>query len=139
MTTIAWDGKLLAGDKQCSFGNTPLGCTKVFRADGLIWGCCGDLEDTVLFGRWIYEGCPKDNKPELADNFTAIVIELGQCWQYNPKLVPLKVESRLWACGSGADYALGAMAMGADARHAVEVAIEFDIYSGIGVDTVVSD
>jgi hypothetical protein len=39
---------------------------------------------------------------------------------------------RAW--GSGSELALGAMAAGADARRAIEIAIEYDVASGNGID-----
>ena len=41
----------------------------------------------------------------------------------------------IYAIGQGSHFAYGAMAMGASAEQAVEVANKFSIYCGIGVDT----
>ena len=41
-----------------------------------------------------------------------------------------ETENDFWAVGSGEEYALGAMAMGASAAQAVEVASQFDVYTG---------
>jgi hypothetical protein len=47
---------------------------------------------------------------------------------------PLIPDSLCCAWGSGAEYAMAAMAMGADARKAVEIAGRFSITCGLGVD-----
>lgn len=44
------------------------------------------------------------------------------------------IESTTFAIGSGGEYALGAIAMGASAARAVEVAISLDVHSGGPVD-----
>lgn len=44
-----------------------------------------------------------------------------------------------WAAGSGADYAMGAMAAGKDAKEAVEIACRFDINCGLGVDVLMAE
>lgn len=45
-------------------------------------------------------------------------------------------EAPFYADGSGGEYAMGAMAMGANARQAVQVACRFDLASGDGIDTL---
>jgi ATP-dependent protease HslVU (ClpYQ) peptidase subunit len=44
-----------------------------------------------------------------------------------------------WAIGSGADYAMGAMAVGADAKRAVEVTSDLYCRCGLGVDVLHHD
>lgn len=48
----------------------------------------------------------------------------------------LGTREKMWAVGSGSDYAKGAMAMGADVRKAVEVASLFDVNTGRGIETM---
>jgi ATP-dependent protease HslVU (ClpYQ) peptidase subunit len=38
--------------------------------------------------------------------------------------------------GSGGEFAMGAMAAGANARKAVSIACQLDYYTGKGIDTV---
>lgn len=47
-----------------------------------------------------------------------------------------RIDVRRWAMGSGADYALGAMACGASAQEAVKVASGLDTGTGMGIDCV---
>jgi hypothetical protein len=53
-------------------------------------------------------------------------------WDGSPTFV--EMHGPFFAAGSGQDFALGAMAAGADARRAVEIAIQFDTQSGGRVD-----
>lgn len=48
--------------------------------------------------------------------------------------VPFIVEDRVFATGSGRDYALAAMHCGKSAKEAVEIAAFFDINTGKGID-----
>jgi ATP-dependent protease HslVU (ClpYQ) peptidase subunit len=68
---------------------------------------------------------------------TLVVIDrAGTLRRFENGPYPLTYHDEIFACGSGCDFAYGAMAMGADASRAVEVASEFDIYCGRGVDTL---
>jgi len=85
-----------------------------------------------------YYGCIPQNvldkdKPKLTDEFTGILISPNsKCYQYGQALMPHYITGQ-WAIGSGADFALGAMAAGADAIDAVSIAIDLDVNSGLGV------
>lgn len=138
MSTIAWDGRYLAADKQVTWGNTPTSTSKVFiRADGVVYGVCGDKDNVETFRAWMDAG-ETGGKPPIDDalRFSAIIIDGGNCYQVNSGLFRHKIEKGFWAAGSGADYALGALAMGASARRAVEIASSLDVNTGIGVDIV---
>lgn len=137
MTTVAWDGTTLAGDRQASYGNTPVQCTKVIKTDtGLLVGASGDLDNTLRFYQWVRDGRP-NTKPELYDAFSGVVIELdNSITYYSHRLIPNNIALSCWALGSGADYALGAMAAGAKAKKAVKIACDLDVNSGLGIDEV---
>ena len=69
MTTVAWDGKALAADKQITWGGTPLITTKVHRArskDGrrVIFGCAGKSFEIQAFVDWVNG---KRERPELTE------------------------------------------------------------------------
>jgi len=53
---------------------------------------------------------------------------------YEQEPIALPVTALFMAWGSGRDYAMGAMAMGASATEAVEIANRFDIDCGLGID-----
>lgn len=145
MTTIAFDGKTMAADKQSVAGSRKYqklnckirsgkyhGMPALFSGAGTIVYC-----DAVV--EWLLAGMPDENRPEMPtspDSFTVIVAtELG-LFEYIDSLRPIALGPLKWAIGSGAEYALGAMAAGACAKRAVEIACEFDINSGMGVDVL---
>ena len=144
MTTIAWDGKTMAADKQSTGGGmkylslegkmhrgTYHGMPALFAGAGTSVYC-----DAVI--EWLRAGMPND-KPEMPaapDSFTVVVAtELG-IFEYIDSLRPIPLGVRKWAIGSGAEYAFGAMAAGASAKRAVEIACTLDVNSGMGVDTL---
>lgn len=146
MTTIAWDGKSLAGDRKRTFGSTPMPCTKVFRAPaptkclpgGVLFGCAGDSFDAHAFRTWIEAGEP-DARPTFKNLGIIGIDAQGRCWQASDGYSFIPVSLPKWAGGSGADYALGAMACGKTAAEAVEIAITLDNSSGLGVDVLTLD
>jgi len=133
MTTVAWRDGVLAADKKASEDETGFTVTKLFRAKSYAVAFYGDLSNGLLFVEWLKKRrgeCP------LNKNTGALVMELdtGRCYQWEKGGVPLLVEDRFLSCGTGAAFAIGAMAMGATAIEAVEVASEWDNNSGLGIN-----
>ena len=139
MSTIAYDGKTIAADRLCTVGDTPIPFQKVGKISGMVFGCAGYAEDTVLFAKWLKDEMPRGDKlPKLETRFRAIVIDVtGDAFLYFDKLVPIPLEKgRQWAFGSGGEFAMGAMAMGVSAALAVEIATKLDVNTGLGVDVI---
>lgn len=136
MTTLAYDGRTLAGDRQLTLGGTPMPATKIFRLNTELIGLCGSVQESLMFLEWFRNGKDPEAKPKLTEGFSALVITPDRIMRYEDGLMPWPVDLPFWAAGSGADYALGAMAAGKNAAEAVEIAIRFDINSGIGVDAL---
>jgi hypothetical protein len=143
MTTIAWDGKRLAGDKQRSWNSTPLAVTKVFRLEHpmtignvpevVLFGCAGDSPSIIHFERFARHG---GDKPVMTDMNVLLVDAHGACWAGGHELAFTPVGLRHFAVGSGADFAIGAMARGATAREALDIAATYDTNTGMGVDVL---
>lgn len=143
MTTIVYRDGILASDRRAYAGDKkPIGTkTKIHRLeDGTLWGVSsGNVGADALLGRWLKGGCEvvesSDLKPE---NFELIVIRPnGGIFYANGNLDltgPLTAE--YLAIGSGDHFAMGALAMGASAEVAVQIASNLDIWSGGGVDTL---
>ena len=64
------------------------------------------------------------------------VYTTGDVVMYFDSVYPNKVVADFYAIGSGNELALGAMAAGADARRAVEIAIMLDTSSGGEIHTM---
>lgn len=141
MTTIAWDGNMLAADRQVSFGASRMGETdKVARReDGALIGAAGSSAICQALRQWFLAGevgeMPKI-EPDKENAAAGFIIRPCGAIDDITSLGATRIVSNLYARGSGADYALGAMSMGADARRAVEVASMWDCSTGGGIDTL---
>jgi ATP-dependent protease HslVU (ClpYQ) peptidase subunit len=139
VTVIAWDGKVLAGDRQSTHDGTPTPRRKVYRIkrpDGglVLFGCAGSTADAHLYMRWA-SGEVKET-PTFDDLVVLSIDEQRRVWCATQKMHWYPVHMPFWAIGSGADYALGAMAAGKSSREAVKIASELDINCGQGVNVV---
>lgn len=137
MTTIAWDGKALVGDRRVSVGTTTYSSTKIRRtADGRLLGATGDWYVACAVLDWL-EG--RTGRPEGQASVrwcTAIeVMPDGRCWLHG-RDGKWAVEDGFTAIGSGREYALAVMAVGLDARRGVEIAARFDPGTGNGIDVL---
>lgn len=140
MTVIAWDGKTLAADRRRTVGGTPMQATKVrkVRDEGTtreyLVGCAGDsfdcvqFIDTFKFGEW--------DRVKPVDFAALIVDQDALIWFMGERPLVHQISLPRFAIGSGADYAIGAMAAGATALEAVRIASQYDIHCGDGADEV---
>lgn len=143
MTTIAWDGRSIAADRRLTGTGGVATVGKLFRlGGGVIMGGAGHYSQVVEVVAWIKEGANPKKKPEfpeeLAESSDLIMVKPdGTCyWLTWPYLRQVKINEPFTAVGSGADYAIGAMAAGADARKAIQIAARFDPYTGGRVDVI---
>lgn len=136
MTTIAWDGYVLAADKQTTYGGSKYRITnKIEPVAGGYIACAGNVAQIHHFLRW-YRGGKKVKKPELV-NFTAIMVVRGKLslWEGDSE-IPCRIEECM-AEGSGWRWAAAAMDFGKTAVEAVQYAATRDNGTGGGVDFVV--
>lgn len=145
MTTIAWDGKTMAADRQMTLGSMRHANTQsklhigTYHGMPALFAGAGTKVYSAAVIEWLLLGMPDERKPEMPespDSFTVFVVtELGlHLFVDSLRAIPLGVTK--YAIGTGEDYARGAMAAGASAKRAVEIACEFDINSGMGVDVL---
>ena len=134
MSTVAYDGKSLAADKQCC-ATYKTRARKVFRlADGRLFGGAGVFEQVLAVRAWLNEG---GEKPERLDDFAGILVDLnGTAYRLEERLIRDRILERCHAVGSGAPFAITAMALGKTAREAVRIAAGFDPRTGGGVDVL---
>ena len=141
MTVIAWDGKTLAADKQFNSGGLRSTGTKIRRAGRDLVGCSGPVDASAALIRWYQDGAKKDEFPSCQkdkDRWGLLVVVTHEkrifCWEQEP--VAFEIEDKKVAFGSGRDYALAAMEMGASSEQAVLLASKFECGCGNGVDTL---
>jgi ATP-dependent protease HslVU (ClpYQ) peptidase subunit len=128
VTTIACDGKSIAGDGLITSGDSIFGyrAKKVFEiSNGRLVGVAGNAFQIRKFVEWLDRG---GKLPELDDDTEALVLERdGTCKTYN-------YQGNWWEeelpTGSGRDHAIAAMDAGADAQKAIEIASLRDTCTG---------
>ncbi len=132
MTTIAWDGLTLAADSLVTAGKDRWGShRKLIKHKGRLIAFTGSIAGGLVLIEWFCEGAEPQEFPRLKSDEHAqlIVVADGKAWHYESRHIPSMcgVPS---AWGTGREYALGAMAAGADARQAVRIAARFDALTG---------
>ena len=137
MTTIAWDGKSIAADKLCGGRYT---VNKIWKLpDGSVIGGAGLYDHIVEVVAWIAEGGNEDKRPKLPESqeegsdLLLVDADGKAYWLTWPYLRKVPITEKYEAIGSGSEFALGAMAMGASAQRAVQIASRFDPNTGRGV------
>lgn len=144
MTTIAYRDGVMVGDTLAVWGSEKnFGFTKLARTQNALVGFCGAYTHVLPMYKWIVE-CEKAGlKPmEFFDANESLVLP-GE----DIHAVLVGNDRRIWnvfasgsavpcgnrqyeASGSGAAYALGALAMGATAEQAVQVSSAYDTHTG---------
>lgn len=141
MTTIVYAGGILCADSlvtqnmgRCGF------CQKIGRTeDGHLYAASGRLDALENFAKWAEnrEGDPTSDPDEKGENQSCriLITPEGKVREWE-RFGWTQVTMDFFAWGTGADYAIGALAMGATPQQAVQVGIDFDIYSGGEIHTL---
>ena len=140
MTTIVWDGKTLAADGRCTKGQMLMSdnITKVHTPEGcylndspvIAFAYAGDADMRDVIYAWLYAGCPLPAEVFEDCEFTSFVITKDTAWIIHGAMnAPLELT---WpgAEGSGSPFAMGALALGKNAKQCVSVGCSVDVNSG---------
>ena len=140
MSVVAWDGKTIAADRQ----GTVAGMRHLARKICLLpvvnsvvaW--TGTLDQGVALSAWFTAGADPRSWPEFQkdkEDWTRLIVATpNRIYTYERLPVLQEIEDSFFAWGSGRDFAMGALAHGADAVTAVEIASAWDAGCGLGVD-----
>ena len=133
MTVVVWDGKTLATDGQANDGYMKWEAEKAWYVgtDYIVSGV-GTL-GSILKMRDCFKSHGDLSKLEIQPNSAELIVVSSKgltVWSSNGTSVEL---SAPMAFGEGREYALGAMAMGAKASEAVQIANEYSLHCGKGV------
>lgn len=132
MTTIAYRDGILAADGRTTMGETIFTdhTKKIIRlSDGALFALCGE----VAYVQPMLDALEDDDVdlPEAKGEFTAVVVEKdGKLRVYEGMGGWINVDAPYAAFGSGDEYALGAMDMGASAEEAVRISCGRDLGTG---------
>jgi ATP-dependent protease HslVU (ClpYQ) peptidase subunit len=144
MTVIAWDGRMLAADRQATVGSLKRSATKIFRLpDGLV-ALSGDGSHAHALLAWCRgvrdpREFPRGDHPDTSGHLTVFAPDGVRVYDGMGRGYPEPIPDEFIAMGSGRDFAMAAMHLGCDARRAVEVACTFDVYCGMGIDVLQLD
>jgi hypothetical protein len=130
LTTLAYRDGVLAADTLWVGGGTRDGYgPKIERIGNLLVGMSGSIPMGLRFRAWVASGfagaCPLDDCP---DGNGLIIWPHGVVGWCSRGAWP--VSEPFYTLGSGEQYAMGALAMGATAEEAVRVAMRFDVSTG---------
>ncbi len=128
MTVIAFRDGVLAADTQCTFNGVLEGrVIKIAKRKTVLAAVCGKAPQARAFLDWFRTGMKGDcpNLGTAEDNAWGFIYPADdQVLWFKPGGLE-DFRTPFHATGSGSDYAMGAMGMGADAVRAVEVAAQF--------------
>ena len=135
MSVVVYHKGVMAADSRAYSGSAhPAGNKlKIHRLkDGSIVGITSNqVGMPEAFVEWLNNGGSRDDLMPASPSLSAIVVSpSGDIALYDDGYTPSRVWGDTFTIGSGRKYALGAIAMGADAKRAVEVAIEHDLWCG---------
>lgn len=140
MTTIAWDGSMLAVDRLACMGGTKRKVKKLHDCGDYAYAGAGNYAATFEVAEWLRNGAKPDARPtfEKDEDPQGIAIHLptGKAFMVEGRkqfLIPVDAPH---AEGTGRDAALAAMWCGRSAAEAVAIASEIDVSTGGGVDLV---
>lgn len=138
MTVIAFDGKTLAADKAAVDCGTIRTLTKIRRGPGGdLLGAAGTAHITERLFVWYSAGADPDKYPDPEAKCSFLVVKTdGTTLLFDGGPFPDTYEDGFIAIGSGRAFAMGAMAMGADAHRAVVIACHWAEGCGHGIDTL---
>lgn len=137
MTTIAWDGKTLAADRQCNAGGIrDLKVTKILkRKDGAICGAAGRASEMGGFHRWFLAG-EKKSSPKLSEKSAAFIVRPSGKLVIFDEDGWFEADPGPYAIGTGWEIARATMFLGFNAVKAVETAAALDSNTNNEVDTL---
>jgi hypothetical protein len=159
MTTIAFDGNVLAVDRAAWKGDTCYEAVKIFKValspsvverfywfscNEILWAVAGYAHDVSKVLRWMESGA---GLPTIEGDHASVGVvvptekRIGRagyyanaCYGLSKYMTLDPIDSVPFADGAGHEMALGAMLAGADAIKAVEIVASRSSMSRFGVD-----
>lgn len=134
MTTIAYRDGVIAADTLATWGSSRDGAfTKVAKRGPYLAGVSGGVAACQRFLDWFSMGLRGD-PPQMPDgdrtSHGIIILPDDRMLTWGPTGWERTRIIDHYAMGSGGEFAQGALAMGATAERAVQVAIQYDTKSG---------
>lgn len=140
MTTIAFDGKILAADSAMAWGELflPAAASKIMTDQKILIALAGKVTDGRALARWLMAGETKDDFPRGIDDD---VVLFAHDRKNGSRFVGANGHSECvaapYANGGGCEVAMGAMMAGANAVEAVRIACKLQVRSRGPIDYVI--
>lgn len=139
MSVVAWDGKSIAADKQSGHVGKISAITKIRRiATGEVVAWVGSQGGGLMLAKWYEDGADPAKWPEFQkdkDERSTLIVACATGVKIFENLpIAITFDEPFNAWGSGQDFAVAAMAMGANAYDAVMMANRYSDGCGNGVD-----
>jgi len=134
MTTIAASlaHKEIAADSKCSGDDSFCNVYKLRSwKDGPV-GAAGDWAQILKF----YDALETSGEIDAEWDIEVLQLQASGLYIYEASLKPYPIKDKFYAIGSGAAYALAAMALGKSPKEAVEIAAMFDPGTGGEIDVL---
>lgn len=138
MTTVAFDGRNVAADSMSTVGGIMAGYHgKLFAHRGVIATGTGDAALCKRFRDWVQAGMRGEPPPmKMGENEAQCMLFYAPNRYIDfDEAGPIPLEAPFVAYGSGREIALGALAAGASAARAVEIAASLCPYTGGEITT----
>ena len=132
MTTIIATREGIYADTLCTY-TVPFKTRKHERIGSSIYAGAGDLDDLFKFFAWRRDGGDPPSGDEALD---VLEVCTEGIFIWGKKLVRLWINEDSYAIGTGSQYVIGAMAMGAKPREAMKIATRFDSGTGKQIEYV---
>ncbi len=141
MSVIVWDGNILAADCQMVNGNLRSMTSKIrplHDEHNTVLAWVGSQEGGLSLAAWYEAGHRAADWPtsqlDKEDWTRLVVATLKGTWFYEHLPIAQPVRGKHAAWGSGRDFAMAALMLGANAVKAVEVTNQLCIDCGFGVE-----
>lgn len=144
MTCIAYRRGTLAADTRISYGDIHNGEREKISRCGIYWAAiAGSAWVKTYVEEWVTNGCKPSEYPKVLRKsereFSVLLMDdFGICYDLCSGGHILPIPGSYAAIGSGSEFALGAMAVGAPAIAAVEAACKHDKASGGKITHVIA-
>lgn len=139
MTVVVWDGTTLAADRQftnhdCAFEGTKI----AYTLEGEVIAFTGPHVEGLVMMDWYVKGADPANFPDSqkSEHWARLIVAAKHGVKVYENLPYPMPHHGVGAWGSGRDYALGALHVGADAKLAAESACRWSTGCGYGVDAL---
>jgi ATP-dependent HslUV protease subunit HslV len=135
MTTIAIKDGCIAVDSYIGFDGSRCGTAKkLFAVGGGAMAGAGEYGEILKIVEWAQSGAQDSKRPELKESIVVWLQSPTEVVEFD-RSGKISYDAPFFAYGSGREFAIGAMAAGASAREAVEIASDWSEGTGGEIQT----